>query len=63
MKQYEVLFSIDGCASMIIDAPTEDDAEEAFLQTTEVDELMRRFKDALDFHGLKIDMILELDDE
>jgi hypothetical protein len=61
-KLYEIYFTLDADASIVISANSEEEAEEKFNQMTN-DELLERIENALDYAGVEITEIEELDDD
>lgn len=60
-KLYEVYFTLEESASVVIEARDENEAEEIFEQMTK-EELMERIANALDM-GIEITEIEDLDEE
>lgn len=60
-KLFEVYFTLEEPASVVIEARDEDEAEEIFEQMTK-DELMERIANALEM-GVEITEIEDLDEE
>lgn len=61
-KLYEIYFTLDADASIVISANSEEEAEEKLNQMSN-NELLERIKNALDYAGVEITEIEELDDE
>lgn len=66
MKKYDVWFAPEGSACVVVEANSYEEAREKaeeVLNNMESEELMRRIADAVDFMGVKIDDIVEIEEE
>ena len=62
---YDVYFTLDNPACMVVEANSMEEAKyigEELLNDMDDKELLRRIKDALDFGGLKIQFVEQIDD-
>jgi hypothetical protein len=66
MKKYDIWFMPECCANFVVEANSYEEAKEAAeeaLCNMESEELMRRIADAVDFMGVKIEEIVEIEEE
>ena len=62
MKNYDVWFTLEHPASIVVEAESEDEAEDIaaeLLMDMNHDDLMERINNALDFAGIKIVRVTE----
>lgn len=62
MKKYDVWFTLEHPAVIVVEAESEDEAEDIaseLLMDMDYDDLMERISNALDFAGIKIARVTE----
>ena len=66
MKKYDVWFIPEGSANFVVEANSYEEASEVaeeVLCNMGREELMRRIADAVDFMGIKIEDVVEIEEE